>query len=125
MNNHSKYCFNVTCIYAVILCIFVFLMAGCTTQQKLYSWGNFESQLYSYLKGENPGNQITVMERDRVRIEGEGRSVPPGFYAHLGLLYIQAGDDINALNCLQAEKLKFPESAPFINFLLRKVTGEI
>ena len=94
-------------------------LCGCAVPpQPLYSWGSYESQIYAHLNGKSPLEQIEELERDRVRIESSGRAVPPGFYAHLGLLYYEAGDDAGAVFCLEVEKANFPEASSFIDFLL-------
>lgn len=46
---------------------------------------------------------------------------PPGFHAHLGMLYAQQGQDDQALQALLTEKTLFPESTTYIDFLLAKI----
>jgi len=92
---------------------------GCTSgPPPLYSWGNYETQVYAYLKGESREKQIATLERDLEKIQAAGKTVPPGFYAHLGLLYVESGDDAKAIACFQAEKAHFPEATAFMDFLL-------
>jgi len=93
-------------------------LCGCQSAPQLYSWGSYETQVYAYLKGESRGEQIETLERDLQEIESGGNAVPPGFYAHLGLLYMEANDDEKAIACFQAEKAGFPEAAAFMDFLL-------
>ena len=108
----------ICCIFpALVLGVF---LSGCmTSSSTLYSWGNYESLVYAYLNGESR-EQIQVMERDLERIEASGRIAAPGFYAHLGLLYAEAGDDVNAVACFETEKNHFPEAGPYMDFLLKK-----
>ena len=75
-------------------------------------------QIYAYLKGESREAQIVALERDREKIEAGGYALPPGFYAQLGLLYAEAGDETMAISCFQAEKARFPEAAAYMDFLL-------
>ena len=105
------------------LCVIIIIIltagfSGCVTE--LYSWQSFETQMYAYLKGESREKQIDALEKDRAKIEEAGKSVPPGFYAHLGMLYAEAGDDYNAAACFEAEKSLFPEAAGFMGILLAK-----
>ena len=94
------------------------LLSGCATrQQPLYSWGNYEDQLYDYFKGEPPEKQIMAMESEMNEAEARGEKLPPGFYAHLGLLYDHAGKSDDARKMLDMEKQNFPESAHFIDNL--------
>ncbi|MCH2000092.1 DUF4810 domain-containing protein, partial [Achromobacter xylosoxidans] len=47
---------------------------------------------------------------------------PPGFRAHLGMLYLKLGDGAKGLEQLEGEKAAFPESKPFMDFLLRNAS---
>jgi len=96
---------------------------GCASQQRpqpLYAWGHYESQVYAHLKGESREAQIEVLERDREKIEASGKTAPPGFYAHLGLLYAETGNDAKAIACFETEKVRFPEAVAYMDFLLKK-----
>ena len=104
---------------ALVLLAFLSGCAG-TPPQSLYGWGSYEEQVYAHLKGESREQQIEAMERDRQRIEAAGKVLPPGFYAHLGLLYVETGHDGEAIACFDTEKNRFPESATFMDFLLDK-----
>ena len=84
----------------------------------LYSWGSYESQVYAYLNGESRGEQLAALERDLEKAEAGGKAVPPGFYAQLGLLYVETGDAVGAVACFTMEKTLFPEAAVFMDFLL-------
>lgn len=98
------------------------LLSACVTRpQPLYHWGNFQDQQYAYFKGDKgPEEGILALEKLREEAKAQGRRVPPGFQAHLGLLYGQTGrTDLFEQN-LQAEQLQFPESSAYVNFLLKK-----
>jgi len=84
----------------------------------LYSWGNYEDKVYAYLQGESPVAQISVFEDDLLKIEEKGKKAPPGYYAHLGMLYSEAGEQEQAVSCFIVEKTRFPESAVFMDYLL-------
>ena len=96
----------------------VLILSGCATE--LYYWGSYESHMYDYLKDGSSGQQITEMEKDRARLESSGKHAAPGFYAHLGMLYAEAGDDYSAINCYETERTLFPESAGFMGVLLAR-----
>ena len=56
-----------------------------------------------------------------------GEATPPGMRAHLALLYAKTGDDVAAQRLLEAERAQFPESAAYVDFLLkntRKAAGQ-
>lgn len=101
------------------------LSACVTAPQPLYYWGDFQSQQYSYFKGnKGPEDGIQSLEKVREQARSQGKSVPPGFQAHLGMLYGQTGrTDLFEQN-LQAEKQQFPESATYVDFLLKKKTAK-
>lgn len=97
------------------------VLAGCAQPPRpLYGWGGYQGQLYAYFKGtdSSPEQQIAALEADLQRHRAADASPPPGFHAHLGLLYANLGRDDAALRELQTEKALFPESAHYVDFLL-------
>ncbi|MDR1423152.1 MAG: DUF4810 domain-containing protein [Azoarcus sp.] len=97
------------------------LLAGCATgPETLYAWGSYQEQVYSHLQGGDRQAQIEAMEADLEKISASGKSPPPGFYGHLGLLYVETGNDDSAIASFETEKARFPESAVFMDFLLEK-----
>lgn len=107
--------------YLALALVFAALLAGCATgPESLYSWGSYQEQVYSHLQGGDRQAQIEAMEADLEKISGSGKSPPPGFYAHLGLLYAETGSDDKAIAGFETEKARFPESAVFMDFLLKK-----
>ena len=109
-------------VAAAWLC--VTLLAGCAsqpTQPKLYAWGNYQGSVHDYLRADkvSPETQLQQMEADLARIRAAGGSVPPGFYAHLGLLYGKLGKADQFALQIAAEKKQFPESETFMDFLTR------
>jgi hypothetical protein len=101
--------------------VFAACLSGCASPpQTLYSWGSYESQVYAHLKGESREAQIEALERDQEKIEASGKTAPPGFYAHLGLLHAETGNDAKAVACFETEKIRFPEATAFMDFLLKK-----
>jgi len=101
------------------------LLAGCATQRSLYHWGNFPDQQYAYLKGDKgPEEEILELEKIREQAKASGQALPPGLQAHLGMLYGVTGrSDLFVAN-LEAERQQFPESGPYVDFLLKKKTPQ-
>lgn len=90
------------------------VLSGCATNKSLYSWGDYEGQVYSHFKGESPEQQILILEKQLVEIKSKGEVPPPGFYAHLGLLYEKAGKGGDVMAMFEEEKRIYPESTIFL-----------
>ena len=98
------------------------VLAGCAQAPKqIYAWGKFSEQQYAYLKGEAIEPQIAALEKQREEARVRNEKLPPGFHAHLGLLYGKTGRDDLMLEQLNEEKAAFPEAAVYIDHLLSKV----
>jgi len=96
-------------------------ISACTSAPgTLYSYGNYENKVYAYLQGESPAEQISVLQNDLLKIEEKGRKAPPGYYAHLGMLYAEVGEHGLAISCFMVEKARFPEAAVFMDYLLER-----
>ena len=100
-------------------------LGGCANLKPappLYGWHGFEQNLDTYFRQdrESPDTQAKRMEDDLQKIRAAGQATPPGFMAHLGLLYGKQGDMARFQQHLEAEKQQFPESQAFVDFLLRQ-----
>ncbi|WP_137939185.1 DUF4810 domain-containing protein [Chitinivorax sp. B] len=99
-------------------------LAGCAnhSQKPLYYWGQYQPQVYEYLKGDGTGPeaQIIAMEKGIQQARAKDAALPPGYHAHLGMLYLKAGRDDQVKQQFETEKTLFPESATFMDFLLKK-----
>ena len=100
----------------------VSLLAGCATRpQPLYYWGDYPGLTYSYFQNaKGAQEQIQALEALREKARARGQALPPGFQAHLAMLYGQVGQTDRLSQNLEAEKQQFPESAPFMDFILKK-----
>ncbi|WP_175957653.1 DUF4810 domain-containing protein [Burkholderia sp. BCC0405] len=99
------------------------LLAGCAapTTPPLYQWNGYQPQVYEYFKGKtSPQEQIDALEQALQEIRAKGNMPPPGFHAHLGMLYASVGDTQRAGQEFQAEKQLFPESSAYMDFLTKK-----
>jgi hypothetical protein len=97
-------------------------LGGCATKPtSLYQWEGYQGNVNSHLRGDKlgPEAQTQLMEEDLKKIRANGGKVPPGYQAHLGLLYGQQGNMDQFALQMQAEKQQFPESETFMDFLLR------
>ncbi|WP_423193042.1 DUF4810 domain-containing protein [Cupriavidus sp. H18C2] len=97
------------------------LLAGCAGPQPMYQWEGYQAQVYEYFKGESKEAQITALESGLEKIKAKGGSVPPGYHAQLGMLYLNVGKGDQMVKEFQTEKTLFPESTPYMDFLMRNV----
>ncbi len=99
----------------------VALLVGCVSQSKpMYDWSAYQQQVYRNLKGDEAGIEDQRLKLEAAATEAQGKSLalPPGYRAHLGLLYLKLGRTPEARAALEAEKAMFPESTHYMNFLL-------
>lgn len=100
------------------------VLAGCAQPPKpLYLWETFPRVQYEALLGEgaSPFEQIRAMEAHAEKARAAGAALPPGFRAHLGKLHLEVGNPAAAYEMWQAEKTAFPESAPYMDQLLKRL----
>ena len=99
------------------------VLSGCASKpQTLYQWEGYQPQVYQHFKGESPDQQIAVLEKDLQVISAKGGKAPPGYHAHLGYLYSLTGKNDQIVAQFEYEKKLFPESAAYMDFLLKNVT---
>lgn len=105
------------------LCL-LFSMIGCANNQSMYHWGNYEKLVYEMYN--NPGKatpdqQLDILRKDIEIAASKGKPVPPGVYAHMGMLYASIGDSENAKQSLNEELARYPESAIFVDGMLTRL----
>jgi hypothetical protein len=113
------------CRVFLLITASLLLITGCTTQRNLYHWGDYQPQVYQYLKGQSnsPKEQILAMEKIIQQAKAKNKPLPPGFYAHLGLLELSEGNGDSARSSFEMERELFPESKDYMNFLLSRMNG--
>ena len=101
------------------------LISGCAQPRPapLYMWESFPRQQYQTLlrEGGSLDEQIRTLEAHAEKARGANAALPPGMRAHLGMLYLSAGNADQARRLWSAEKAAFPESAPYMDQLLRRL----
>jgi len=96
------------------------VLAGCANQPKsLYNWSDYQPQVYAYLKndGEGVDAQILKLVQNMALARSKGETLPPGYHAHLGMLYAKTGRADEVKPQFDFEKTLYPESKTFIDFL--------
>ena len=98
-------------------------LSGCAAPKPLYEWNGYQPQLYAHFKGQgkSPEEQILAMEEGAQKAAAKGAKLPPGYHAHLGLLYLNTGRTDQAVAAWNQEKAQFPESTKYIDFLLNNM----
>jgi len=107
--------------------IIVLLLAACASGPRgLYYWGDFPQANYAWLQDDLQDDPkiLEKLEKNAQRALADNRDLPPGFHAHLGLIYLKLGEIDKAVEHLQAEKAAFPEAAAFMDFQLRNLVSE-
>ncbi|MBM5574259.1 DUF4810 domain-containing protein [Deefgea sp. CFH1-16] len=109
---------RVTCWCSVL--ILGFLMGCAAPQKPLYSWGSYQKEIYAYFKNtqSSPTEQIIALEQQEQKAKAQGLAVPPGFHAHLGMLYANSGQIDKVQQQFEIEKQLYPESTTYMDFLL-------
>jgi len=91
----------------------------------MYNWESYSFQVYEHLTDESTyQEQIIALEKNRETAHAKGQALPPGFHAHLGMLYLKDSQSDKAASEFTEEKTVFPESATFIDFLFAMLRGE-
>lgn len=100
----------------------VVILSGCTSAPKpLYHWDGYQKTVYQYYQQTetSPQEQIEALKKNIELNKAKGTSVPPGLHAHLGLLYGSTGAIDLAMVQFNTEKALFPESANYMDFLMK------
>ena len=101
------------------LAICVWLISGCATKSALYNWGDYKSQMYQYFNGESPEKMVLALEESLAESKKTGAKAPPGFHAHLAILYQTLGREHDFLAMIELEKMNYPESRQYMDFLIK------
>lgn len=109
----------------IFLCLSIAtLMSACatsTSNKPLYHWDNtYSKSVYNHLnKNSDANKEIAQMEKAAQKAYEKQQKVPPGFYAHLGLLYNDIGNTEKMQENFKKEVELYEESKTYIEFLLK------
>lgn len=105
------------------LMVIVLMLSSCTSsRQPLYSWSNYNTSSYNYLKNKDEKSmQDLIVTYDKIiaKQKGARKMVPPGIYADYGFIMIQSGKAAEGIKMLKMEVALYPESAQFINSIIK------
>ena len=95
----------------------VSLLCGCSTPT--YDWGDYDTLLYhAYQRPSGMHRLQRALEQHIASLEANRKKVPPGMYAELGSLYMQAGDTRQARALYARERAAWPESRLLMEVLI-------
>lgn len=100
----------------------LWMMGGCVSQQ--YVWRDYDEDLQSYY--DHPNERDKLMKAIRKTLDqGEAQHrVPPGLCAEYGYLLFESGDHKLALQYYEKEKVLWPESAFFMDKILKNAANK-
>lgn len=100
------------------------LLGACATPERgSFHWGAYEQCVLGRCQGGgNPADEIRTLAADVEWARERGVPVGPGIHAHLGYLYHLTGNDTSAAAEFRTEKELYPESAVFMDGLLRRMS---
>ena len=115
-------------IFLLLGAVMSLSLVGCASgPQSLYSWGAYPQQTYLLLsvpEKTSPQEQIAKLEKDIEKAKAKNAAVPPGLYAHLGLLNLNLNNGQRAVEYFELERQVYPESTVLMDRLLKKMTGQ-
>lgn len=100
----------------------ILLLTSCEPQKYLYTWGNYSHRSYNYLKNADEKSTQELIAVYKLIIEnqkGARKVPPPGICADYGFLLLQQGKTDEGKVLLQREVELYPESAVFIDRVLK------
>jgi hypothetical protein len=103
-------------------CMLMGILTACAQPSKpMYNWQSYQPAVYDYLKDEDSDYAVQAqsLEQNIEIARAANQALPPGFHAHLGMLYLKLGKGDKAAEQLLSEKQAFPEGTLFMDFLLR------
>jgi len=103
-------------IFAVL---FAAALTGCAAKGGLYNWGGYDGMLYgAYKDPTTVAANMQKLEAHIGKLEQGKQKVPPGLYADLGTMQLQAGDREKAQMNFRKERESWPESATLMDALI-------
>lgn len=102
------------------------VLAGCKTKDPIYYHGQYNAVVYNYFKAEDMtiSEQVQALEELVDTAKAKNKSIAPGIHAHLGMLYFELGNANLGLEHFNTETELFPESKPYIDFLVNSAKGK-
>jgi len=106
----------------IFLIASILILASCSTQKPLYTWGKYDVASYKYLKNRDDKSTQELIKTYKSIIakqRGTRKVVPPGVYADYGYILLQENKIKEGKAMLLKEVSLYPESKPFIKRILK------
>lgn len=110
-----------------IFMLFAFCISTTACIQTMYHWGGYEESMYKIdteSSEEDQKEALLMIQTTIEEAEEGGWKVPPGVYAHYGYLMLKQGNNKEAKELFLKEKEHFPESAYFMDSLVKLLEKE-
>lgn len=105
----------------LLLTVIMMAVSGCSRQ--LYDWGGYNDHLYDYYHDPSTADAFLIrLEKHLEKIESAQGTPAPGLYAEVGTLYLQKGDEAQAVAFYQKEHDAWPESRYFMSMLIKNLS---
>lgn len=114
-------------LYVQVVLAIAFLNGCSSTSGKLplYNWGSYTQDTYNYIKQGEEENIETLLATYQWIFDNQTgtirETIPPGVCADYGYLLVRAGRVEGGKSFLKKEKELYPESARFVDSILRKI----
>ena len=112
---------------ASIVIAAVLIMGGCATTNTIYYWGDYSDSAYQYKKeptletlGELKESLLDIIEN----ANNKNKKIPPGIYAELAKIELEANNLDAAKQLLLKEKMLFPESTTMVEALVKMINDK-
>ena len=105
----------------LLISLVLLMVSGCSG--RLYDWDGYNDHLYNYYKDPATADRfLEQMETHLQRVEEKGGTPAPGLYAEVGTLYLQKGDQLQAIFFYQKEHDAWKESQYFMAALIKNLS---
>jgi hypothetical protein len=97
-------------------------VAACATPSR-FEWGNYENSLYVYYKKPDARENYRKALIEAIERGEKSDRLAPGMYAELGFLFLEDGNNAEAISRFQKEMAAFPESRQFLGSIVSRISG--
>lgn len=99
------------------------LLASCNVQKPLYKYAQYEDAVYRYITVQDEKSEERLIKNYEAILQktGSRKMPPPGICADYGYLLLKKGETAKGKALLEREREMYPESAKFINAILKRI----